>query len=71
MTKPAAAALDLEQASRLVDAALAAAQIEPGERARLACAKTLLRLAPSPGERIAPENFATTLQALGLDHAGG
>ena len=59
--------LDLAQAGRMVEAALDAAQINAGERERLACAKTLLRLEPPPGVRALPGNFAATLLDLEQD----
>jgi hypothetical protein len=71
MTQPTTAAFDLAQAGRMVDAALDAAQISAGERARLACAKTLLRLAPPPGAGARPENFSAALQETGKDSDNG
>ena len=61
------ARLDLAQAGRMVGAALDAAQITAGERERLACAKTLLRLEPPVLAPVPPGNFAATLLDLGQD----
>ena len=61
------AKLDLALAARMVEAALDAAQISAGERERLACAKTLLRLEPPADAPVPPGNFAATLLDLGQD----
>lgn len=61
------ARLDLAQADCMVGAALDAAQIGAGERERLACAKSLLRLEPLPGAAALPGNFAATLLELGQE----
>jgi len=58
---------DLAQAARMVDAALDAAQISAGERARLACARTLVRLEPPPAAAIRPASFEDALRELGGD----
>jgi hypothetical protein len=71
MTQPKATPIDLAQAGRMVDAALEAAQINAGERARLGCAKTLLRLEPPPGDTVRPENFTAALQSIGEDSGHG
>ena len=50
----------------MVDAALAAANIDAGARARASCAKTLIRLAPSNGAPVKPEDFSQALQDISL-----
>jgi hypothetical protein len=70
MTAPLNAPLDLSQAGRMVEAALAAAQISAGERARAACAKTLVRLAPPPAAAVRPANFDDALRELGGEDRG-
>ncbi len=58
--------LDLALAGRMVEAALDAAQVSASERARLGCAKTLLRLDPGGSAAIRPGNFTQALQDIGL-----
>lgn len=67
MNEAVPARLDLAQARRMVDAALDGAHIGAGERERLACAKSLLRLEPPPGARASSEDFAAALQDIGRD----
>lgn len=67
MNDAAAQKLGLAQAGRMVGAALDAAQISAGERERLACAKTLIRLEPPPVAAMLPGNFAATLLDIGQD----
>ena len=66
------AVLDLSVAMQLVETALATAGVAATERERMACAKTLLRVAPGPsrpepGASISAgaENFAQVLRELG------
>lgn len=61
------AGIDLAQAGRMVEAALDAARISAGERERLACAKTLLRLEPPALAPVPPGNFAAALLDIGQD----
>lgn len=65
------AKLDLALADRMVGAALDAARISAGERERLACAKTLLRLEPPTLAPVPPGNFASALLELGRDDGRG
>jgi hypothetical protein len=58
--------LDLALAGRMVDAALEAAEVGASERARLGCAKTLLRLEPPATAAIRPGNFAQALRDISL-----
>jgi hypothetical protein len=60
----APAELDLAGAMRLVDSALANAGVATTERERLACAKTLLRLAPSTSMHADAEDYAAVLREL-------
>jgi hypothetical protein len=61
----APAELDLAGAMRLVESALASAGVATTERERLACAKTLLRLAPSASIHAGAEDYAAVLAELG------
>lgn len=57
--------LDLANAIRLVESALAGTGIAASERARLACAKTLVRLAPGTAGDPDVEDFAAVLREIG------
>ena len=50
---------------RLVESALAGAGVATTEPERLACAKTLLRLAPSASIHTGDEDYAAVLAELG------
>lgn len=62
-TEPAG--LDLDNAIRLVESALAGTGIAASERARLTCAKTLVRLAPRTAGQPDVEDFAAVLREIG------
>ena len=57
--------LDLAGAIRLVESALASAGVAATERERMACAKTLLRLAPGAAGQPDVDDFAAVLRELG------
>jgi hypothetical protein len=57
--------LDLAGAIRLVESALASAGVAATERERMACGKTLLRLAPGAAGQPDVDDFAAVLRELG------
>lgn len=59
------AVFDLASASRLVESALAGTGIPVSQRARLSCAKTLVRLAPGTAGQDGVEGFAAVLREIG------
>lgn len=60
----APAELDLADAMRLVESALTNAGVASTERERVACAKTLLRIAPSTLPHTNAEDYATVLREI-------
>ena len=57
--------LDLTNAIRLVESALAGTGIAASERVRLTCAKTLMRLAPGTAGQPDVEDFVAVLREIG------
>jgi len=60
----APAEFDLAGAMRLVESALAKAGVASTERERVACAKTLLRIAPSTLLLASAEDYAAVLREI-------